>query len=151
MIDRFKKVFVICSLDHYDFLEEYKDQILENHKTKRIEMPYLFGQIDEELDKRIEAADIVLSERGDNSFQRRMDLAQETLLEDKLKDAEKRMKRASVCILIDPNVHPNKCSEELSNDASVETTMELLEARHQKIKIELVDPMQIVKAKQKKL
>lgn len=151
MIDRFKKVFVICSTDHYDFLEEHKDEILEKHKNKKIEMPYLFGKINDEFDLMLEAADAVLTDKGDYSTQKRMELAEKTLLEDKLNDAEKRMKRASLCLFIDPNFHPNKFSEELSDAASIEVTLELLEARHQNIKIELIDPTQFTKAKQKRL
>lgn len=151
MIDRFKKVFIICSLDHYDFLEEHKDEILEKHKNKRIEMPYLFGSIDEEYNRMIEAADIALAGRSDNSMRRRMELAEDTLLEDKLNDAKKRMKRASTCIFIDPEYHPTKMIEEMSVSAMVETTMELLEARHKKIHIESIDPGEFVRAKQKKL
>ena len=151
MIDRFKKVFIICSTDYYDFLEEHKDEILEKHKNKKIEMPYLFGEYKEEYDKMVEAAEIALSDKGINSIQKCMELAEDTILDDKLEDAKKRMKRASTVIFIDPDYHPTKMIEELSIAATVEATMELLEARHRKIPIEAIDPNEFVRAKQKKL
>ena len=158
MIDRFKKVFIICSTDFYDFLEEHKDEILEKHKNKKIEMPYLFGTLDEEYEKMIEAADIALSDKGINSIRKSMELAEDTLLEiindmDSImkEDAKKRMKRASTCIYIGADYHPTKMIEDLSVAATVETTMELLEARHKNIHIEAIDPTEFVRAKQKKL
>lgn len=151
MIDRFKKVFIICSTDFYDFLEEHKDEILEKHKNKKIEMPYLFGTLDEEYERMVEAAEIALSDKGINSMQKCMELAEDTLLEDKFEDAKKRMKRASTCIYIGADYHPTKMMEDLSVAATVETTMELLEARHRKIHIEAIDPTEFVRAKQKKL
>ena len=54
-------------------------------------------------------------------------------------------------IFIDPDYHPTKMIEELSIAATVEATMELLEARHRKIPIEAIDPNEFVRAKQKKL
>ena len=151
MIDRFKKVFIICSLDHYDFLEEHKEEILKNYEKQKIEMPYLFGKIDEEYEDLVKAADIVLHERGNNNPDKRKELAEDTLLDDKLEDAKKRMKRASTFIFIEPDYHPTKLCEELSIAAMVETTTELLEARHRKIHIESINPSEFVRSKQKTL
>ena len=84
MIDRFKKVFVICSTEQYSFLEEHKDEILEPYKKQKIEMPYLFGNVDSRYEELLVEAKRTL---GDVDVQELFDFAARKLQEEKYTDA----------------------------------------------------------------
>ena len=143
MIDRFKKVFVICSTEQYSFLEEHKDEILEPYKKQKIEMPYLFGNVDSRYEELLVEAKRAL---GDVDVQELFDFAARKLQEEKYTDAERRMKKANNCIYISPIIESEKDSK-----ASNETILELLEARKNKSHIVSIHPTEFKKAKQKSL
>lgn len=141
MIDRFKKVFVICSTEQYEFLEEHKDEILEPYKKQKIEMPYLFGSLDKGFEDMLLEAEATL---GDVAVDELFSYARKRIQEEKYIDAEKRMKRSNTCIYISPIIETEQDAK-----ASNEAILELIEAKKNNSHIVSINPNEYKKAKQK--
>lgn len=141
MIDRFKKVFIICSTEQYDFLEQHKDEILKPYRKQKIIMPYLFGNLESGYNSLLAEAKEKLD---DTSFSDLSNYSNQRLQEDKYIYASKKMKNVDTCIYIAPIIESEK-----DVDASNEVTLELICARKISAHIHSIKPNELEKAKEK--
>lgn len=131
MLEQFKKVFIICSLDQYQTLADHESEILSGLEKYRIVYPYMYGEDIEEVKETI----------GKNV---EMPISDDFFLEMKFNYAKKQLRTASKCVYINEIIDQDV-------NAEVEAMTELIEARKRKIDIIAIDSKDLVKADSKVL
>lgn len=129
MLEQFKKVFIICSLDQYQLLSDHEAEILSGLEKYKIVYPFMYGED-------IKLCKSVLSERTGISID------DKKFLDLKYQYATKHIKSASKFIYINDIREDNV-------DESVEAMMELISARKKKTEIISVDKNKLVNSDKK--